>query len=98
MDWCTLEFPSQIAPFAEPSSFIGEAQRVYEEANCPPGFAVFQEIKSDGTLLLYFSPATYSYCAKMLQSYRATTRDQPTRDATPIIWVAGDPSVELRWL
>jgi hypothetical protein len=98
MDWYTLEFPSQIAPFAEPLTFIDEAQRIYEEANCPSGFAVFQEIKGDGKLFLYFSPSTDNYCAKIFQSYRAITCVQPTRSDRTIIWVAGDTSVELNWL
>jgi hypothetical protein len=97
MNWRALEFPSQIAPFAEPLAFIREAQQIFEEAHCPPSFVVFQEIKTDGTLFLYFSPNTYPYCAKMLESYRAITRDEPTRNERPIIWVAGDLSIELLW-
>lgn len=98
MNWYAIKFPNDIAPFAEPLSFIKEAEHIYEEANYPRGFAVFQEIKKDGDLFLYFSPSTYDYCAQMLKSYRATTRDEPIRGDRPIIWVAGDSSVELRWL
>jgi len=38
---------------------------------------VFQEIKSNGSLFLYFSPTAYLYCSKMLESYRAVARDEP---------------------
>lgn len=95
MDWYEVKFPQEISPLAEPGPLIKEAQEIYEKAGCPDSFTVLQEIKSDGNLFLYFSPAARRHCAELFGSYRGVPRGEPAWSGKPIIWVAGDTSVQF---
>ena len=93
----TSNFLKKYLPLLNLDHLIEEAQIIYEKDGCPKGLTVFQEIKSDGTLFLYFSPVARGHCLPLFNSYVGITCDEPARSDKPIIWIAGDSTPYFLW-
>jgi hypothetical protein len=64
MDWHEINITQDAAPSPQdvPHMYLTSARKIWEQAGCPEGFRVYQNIAPDYDLFLYFNPEARMHC------------------------------------